>query len=63
VYKEDTIMITEEKKYNVVAIHGDEKILLEPHITEAQAMIFCDNHNWEYHDKNKIYRMEIEKET
>lgn len=56
-------MITEEKKYNVVAINGDEKILIEPHITEAQAMIFCESHKWEYHDKNKVYRMEIEKET
>lgn len=52
--------------YNVIGIHKvtKEKIIIEPHMTEANAMKMCESWGWMYDDgtENGSYWMDIEKE-
>ena len=52
--------------YNVIGIHKvtKEKIIIEPHMTEAQAMKMCEAWGWMYDDgtENGSYWMDIEYE-
>ena len=48
--------------FNVVGIEKgtDNKIIIEPNMTEAQAMKMCESWGWIYDDSVKCYYMDIE---
>ena len=50
--------------YNVVGYEREtkRKIMIEPHMTEAQAFKMCESWGWFYDDGCKTYGMAIEKE-
>lgn len=52
------------KYFNVVgyAKATKKKIIIEPHMTEAQAMKMCESWGWMYDDGVKGYYMDIEEE-
>lgn len=39
-----------------------QKIIIEPHLTEAQAMVICESWGWMYDDGTKAYYMDIEED-
>lgn len=52
--------------WNVVGYergNKEHKIIIEPHMTEAQAMKMCEAWGWFYDDGCKTYGMDIEEET
>lgn len=51
--------------YNVVGIAkgSDSKIIIEPHMTEPQALKMCESWGWVYDDGVKSYNMDYEPET
>lgn len=53
--------------YNVIGINKttEHKIIIEPHMTEANAMKLCESWGWTYDDgtTNGSYFMGIEKEN
>ena len=48
--------------FNVIGIEKgtDNKIIIEPNMTEAQAMKMCENWGWNYDYGSKSYTMDIE---
>ena len=52
------------KYFNVIgtAKATKQKIIIESHLTEAQAMIMCESWGWMYDDGTKAYYMDIEEE-
>lgn len=54
------------KMYNVIGTHKrtKKKIIIEPHMTEAQAMKMCEQWGWIYDDgtEDGSYYMGYEKE-
>lgn len=52
------------KYFNVVGYTKatKQKIIIEPHLTEAQAMVMCESWGWMYDDGAKAYYMDIEED-
>ena len=50
--------------FNVVGYEREtkKKIIVEPHMTEAQAFKMCESWGWFYDDGYKTYGMAIERE-
>ncbi len=58
-------MMSGKEYWNVVGYergNKDHKIIIEPHLTEAQALKMCEMWGWFYDDGCKSYGMDLEKE-